>query len=108
FGTGPFVDPEVPEQLLLGPWEFPAGDWLIERARQVNVEDSKPIPLIMGRDLITLGYKPGVDFGRIIQIADDLRDDKEMTKEQVLRVLFEQKNKDTQKAITNLTKLLIK
>jgi tRNA nucleotidyltransferase (CCA-adding enzyme) len=87
-GRGPYMDPEVPEQLLLGPL-YPAGPWLLRRARKVEVEDSRPAPLLMGRDLIFLGLEPGVDFGKIIDLGNRLRDKKDFTKEDVLSLIFE-------------------
>ena len=41
---------------------FPAGDWLLERAKALEVEDSVPAPLVMGRHLIELGEIPGPQF----------------------------------------------
>ncbi|MFC1598535.1 CCA tRNA nucleotidyltransferase [Patescibacteria group bacterium] len=101
-GRGPFSDPEVPEQALY-PDSFPAGPWLIERARKLKVEDSKPADLLMGRDLINLELKPGLEFGQIIKLANDLRDDKEMTKEQVLQAIYD--SKDAKEALAKLKKL---
>ena len=45
---------------------FEAGDWLIERARALEVEDHAPKPIVMGRHLIELGLKPGNHFGPIL------------------------------------------
>ncbi|KPL20047.1 MAG: polynucleotide adenylyltransferase [candidate division Zixibacteria bacterium SM23_81] len=46
---------------------FPAGQWLLERARALEVEDSAPRPIVLGRHLIKLGLKPGPHFGRILE-----------------------------------------
>jgi tRNA nucleotidyltransferase (CCA-adding enzyme) len=43
--------------------EFPAGDWLLERARELGVESGPPAPLVLGRHLIALGLEPGPQFG---------------------------------------------
>jgi tRNA nucleotidyltransferase (CCA-adding enzyme) len=48
------------------PGAFPAGDWLLARARALEVADRKPQPLIQGRDLVTLGLKPGPQFKSIL------------------------------------------
>jgi tRNA nucleotidyltransferase (CCA-adding enzyme) len=45
---------------------FPAGTWLLERARRLEVEDQAPTPLIMGRHLMELGVLPGPDMGRLL------------------------------------------
>ena len=44
----------------------PDGVNVTERLR---VADSAPKPIVMGRDLIALGMKPGVEFGRILKAA---------------------------------------
>lgn len=42
---------------------------LLELAREYRVEMAKPDPLLMGRDLIDLGLKPGPEFGTILKAA---------------------------------------
>jgi len=46
---------------------FEAGDWLLERARALSVENQPPQPLLMGRHLIELGLEPGSAFGEILE-----------------------------------------
>jgi tRNA nucleotidyltransferase (CCA-adding enzyme) len=41
--------------------------WLLERARRLEIADSAPAPLVMGRDLIARGMKPGPEFGKILK-----------------------------------------
>ena len=43
--------------------------WLLEQAERLRIADSAPKPLVQGRDLIALGMKPGVQFGRILKAA---------------------------------------
>ncbi len=50
---------------------FPAGEWLLERARRLEVEDQAPTPLVMGRHLLELGAQPGPDMGRILDECYD-------------------------------------
>lgn len=38
---------------------FPAGPWLEEKARRLQVVDSSPKALVQGRDLLQLGWRPG-------------------------------------------------
>jgi tRNA nucleotidyltransferase (CCA-adding enzyme) len=45
---------------------FPAGDWLLQRARELAVEKARPRPLIQGRDLVALGLAPGAHFKAIL------------------------------------------
>ena len=47
---------------------FPAGAWLLERARRLEVEDQAPTPLVTGRHLLELGMLPGP---RLREILDD-------------------------------------
>ena len=56
-GRPPF--PSEPEPL----------EWLAMRAKELEVADAAPKPLVMGRDLIALGMKPGPGFGRILKTA---------------------------------------
>lgn len=88
-GRGPFQDPKIPEQLLLNLRDYPAAQWLLDRARALAVEKSKPASLLQGRDLVNLGIKPGKHVGEIIKLANKLRDEKEWTREAVLRVVYE-------------------
>ena len=86
-GMGPYLDPENPHQLLI-PDGFPAGQWVRKRAEEVGVYTEKPKPLIMGRDLIALGFAPGKVFGDIIKLSDDCRDLRGMAREDVVRILL--------------------
>jgi tRNA nucleotidyltransferase (CCA-adding enzyme) len=45
---------------------FPAGEWLLERARKLSVETAPPPRLILGRHLIEMGLQPGPGFGAIL------------------------------------------
>lgn len=49
--------------------DFPAGRWLLERARELNVEDAMPKAILMGRHLQKLGLEPGPWYGRILSFA---------------------------------------
>ena len=44
-------------------------EWLAMRARELEVAAAAPKPLVMGRDLIALGMKPGPEFGKILKTA---------------------------------------
>ena len=43
-----------------------AGEWLLEKAAELEVEANKPKPIVMGRHLIDLGLEPGKEFGKIL------------------------------------------
>jgi len=102
-GRGPFADPEIPEQLLL-PEGFPAGPWLLERARKVNVDKSKPARLISGKDLVVFGFKENPKMGVLIKLADQLRDEKNYTAPMVFAAIDGIKDYDA--AIEKLRELL--
>ncbi|MBI4280652.1 HD domain-containing protein [Candidatus Uhrbacteria bacterium] len=102
-GRGPFVDPEIPEQLLL-PEGFPAGRWLLERARKINVEKSKPTHLITGKALVQLGFRPGISMGRVIALADQLRDEKEFSADMIFVAVHGLET--TEQAVSKLESLL--
>lgn len=44
-------------------------DWMLEVARQKQVETGSPRPLVMGRDLLPLGFSPGPELGQILRMA---------------------------------------
>jgi tRNA nucleotidyltransferase (CCA-adding enzyme) len=45
---------------------FPAGEWLLNRAKQLDVDNHAPVPVVMGRHLLELGVQPGPDMGRLL------------------------------------------
>lgn len=102
-GRGPFEDPEIPEQLLLS-FGYSPGKWLLRRARAIEVEDSKPTSLTRGKDWLVLGYRPGTHIGKLITLADQLRDEKDYTREQVFQAVYG--ISDAQEAVKKLEGLL--
>ena len=92
-GRGPFVDPNNPEKSFM-PTEYPAGDWLLARARNLNIASKeKPKPILRGRDLIKFGYKPGDGFSLVISAVDDLRSRKNISREEILKLVEDNKEK---------------
>jgi tRNA nucleotidyltransferase (CCA-adding enzyme) len=53
------------EASLSGVYE--AGDWLLQKAEELDVHNHPPIPLIQGRDLIDLGLTPSKEFKIILE-----------------------------------------
>ena len=47
---------------------FEAGDWLLERARALDVEAAAPERIVKGRHLIQLGLSPGPELGSMLEI----------------------------------------
>lgn len=74
--------------------QFPAGAWLLERAKNLEVENKKPADIIRGRDLLKLGFKPGLIFGEMIKLANQLHDEHNFTKEQILEILQSSSNEN--------------
>jgi len=46
---------------------YPAGAWLLARARELAVVDAAPRPIVMGRHLIELGLEPGRHFKELLE-----------------------------------------
>jgi tRNA nucleotidyltransferase (CCA-adding enzyme) len=104
-GRGEF-SPEVAEQLLMPAQSFPAGKWLLERARRLNVEQSRPVDLTRGADWLAFGFKPGSNIGILIKLSNELRDSKDFSREMVLVAVDGIKNPE--EAIVKLQTLLNK
>jgi tRNA nucleotidyltransferase (CCA-adding enzyme) len=51
----------------LEPGGFAAGDWLLERARALEVEAAAPGRIVKGRHLLQLGLSPGPQLGSILE-----------------------------------------
>lgn len=45
---------------------FPAGAWLLDKAKALRVESQAPLPIVMGRHLLALGIQPGPDMGTLL------------------------------------------
>lgn len=61
--------------------EFPAGEWLLDQSRLLNVLDAKPKPYLTGKFLLSLGMKPGPEVGRLIAESFELQLDGELPDE---------------------------
>lgn len=62
--------------------------WLADAAERLEVKNAAPSPILMGRDLIARGMKPGVEFGKILKAAYEAQlDGKIKTKEDALEYL---------------------
>ena len=80
-GRPPF--PREPEPL----------EWLAERARALEVAASAPKPLVMGRDLVALGMKPGPELGKILKAAYEAQlDGRFSTREEGLAIAMSRKS----------------
>jgi tRNA nucleotidyltransferase (CCA-adding enzyme) len=50
-----------------------AQDWFIARARELNVQERPPEPLLMGRHLLEMGLKPGPLMGEITRAVYEMQ-----------------------------------
>lgn len=48
---------------------FPAGTWLLEKARALAVDRKAPPPIVMGRHLLELGMHPGPAMGQLLDMC---------------------------------------
>lgn len=85
-GRGPFSSGHSPQEF--------SGPWLRERAARLQVIDHAPTPILQGRDLIAMGYSPSHLFGEIIALADTLRDDRGMTRDEIIAILRTRRTPD--------------
>lgn len=83
-GRGPFAeeirrrgDTHIPDPAVVN-------EWILERARALAVLDALPENIVTGKDLIALGLKEDPVFGEIIRAANDLRDDHDLDREEIL------------------------
>lgn len=53
--------------------QFPAGEWLLEQSRQLDVLHARPKPYLTGRYLLSLGMKAGPEMGQLIQESFELQ-----------------------------------
>lgn len=60
-------------------------NWLLNKAKELNIENSALKPLVLGRDLIDLGYKPSKQFKEMLDYALDLQIDENLDKETILK-----------------------
>ncbi|HEX8844265.1 MAG TPA: HD domain-containing protein [Pyrinomonadaceae bacterium] len=50
-----------------------AQEWFIERARELQVQERAPAPLLMGRHLLEMGFKPGPRMGEITRAVYEMQ-----------------------------------
>jgi tRNA nucleotidyltransferase (CCA-adding enzyme) len=50
-----------------------AQEWFIERTRELQVEQSPPEPLLLGRHLLELGVEPGPEVGEITRAVYEMQ-----------------------------------
>jgi len=66
-----------------------ATSWLLEQAKELNIEKSALKSLVLGRDLIALGMKPSKQFKEVLDFALDLQIDENLEKEEIIKFIEE-------------------
>ncbi len=103
-GRGPFINSHESGKCFIT-LDYPTGKWLLERANKIGVYKEKPKPIIMGRDLINLGFHPGVLFGKVISLAEELSV-AGLNREEILLKITQKKGEPLEEVIKTLRKLL--
>ena len=50
-----------------------AQEWFIQRAKELEVEQRPPAPLLLGRHLLEMGLSPGPDVGEIVRAVYEMQ-----------------------------------
>lgn len=79
-GRGPFADEGNETGNTIPRCNYLPKEWLLNRAQELNVKNKQPESLTLGRDWIQFGFKPGKHLGALIKLANDLRDEKGLSK----------------------------
>jgi len=62
--------PWVPQEQW---YDAAAQEWFIERARELEVENTAPAPILLGRHLIELGVLPGPEMGEVTRAVYEMQ-----------------------------------
>ena len=54
-------------------YDSEAQEWFIERARELQIEQKAPAPILMGRHLIELGLTPGPRMGELTRVVYEMQ-----------------------------------
>jgi tRNA nucleotidyltransferase (CCA-adding enzyme) len=66
-----------------------ATSWLLNKAKELDIHNEPIKQLVLGRDLIELGFKPSNKFKEILEFAFDLQIDENMNKEEIIKKIIE-------------------
>lgn len=53
--------------------KYAPGEWLLENAKRIGIDNDVSEPLLRGKDLIEVGLTPGKTMGEIIKLGDRIR-----------------------------------
>ena len=66
-----------------------ATSWLLNKAKELEIHNVPIKPLVQGRDLIKLGFKPSEKFKEILEFAFDLQLDFHLEKDLIIKKIIE-------------------
>ena len=66
-----------------------ATSWLLNKAKELEIHNVPIKPLVQGRDLIKLGFKPSEKFKEILEFAFDLQLDFHLEKDLIIKKIME-------------------
>ena len=66
-----------------------ATSWLLTKAKELDIHNEPIKQLVLGKDLIELGFKPSSKFKEILAFAFDLQIDENMNKEEIIEKIIE-------------------
>jgi len=64
-----------------------ATNWLLEKAKELNIQNEALKPLVQGRDLIALGFKQGKQFKELLDFAFDLQIEEHLQKDEIIEAI---------------------
>ena len=63
--------------------------WVLNKAKELDIHNEPIKPIVQGRDLIELGFKPSDKFKEILEFAFDLQIDENMKKNEIIKKIIE-------------------
>ncbi len=67
---------------------YKATEWLLEKAKELEIHNEPIKALVQGRDLIALGFNPSQKFKEILDFAFDLQLDEHLEKEIIIKEIL--------------------
>ena len=68
---------------------YKAGEWLLQKAKELKVNNNPPTPILQGKDLISIGLRPSKEFGDILKKVYKLQLDGVIkTREEALKIVM--------------------
>lgn len=65
-----------------------ATKWLLDKAKELDIHNEPIKPIVQGRDLIELGFKPSSAFKEILDFAFELQIEEDMQKDKIIEKII--------------------